>query len=103
MLRQNVMNADMSQPEFEYNIDKAEHRLSRQVRILRYAASKGYRSDEYWDFVDKTIASEGDPTIEPEAIKMRGDELKAMYSQQYSGDELMKKVQEQLSREGYFK
>ena len=106
ILIQRVLNANMSDPAFQYNYNKAVNTVKKQIRIQRMIAEKGVTGEDFWKEFNRITTLGIDPSVEPENRDVYGDKIAQDYMAAYPGaneEEIERYVVERLKAEGYLK
>lgn len=106
MLRQRVLNEDLTKGQFEYMMQDTKAKLNRTMRLYRMIGRQGLSENEFLakfnSAVDTAITTGEDPSLSTEETKNRFDELKEAYIKSGRPEKGMKKfVVEQMRKEGY--
>jgi hypothetical protein len=100
MIRQSVLNKELSPTEFEYSYNRLMQQIRRSQRIRQNLLQKGFTGDALGKEMDRVWSSNED--LSPEQIDKRGDELAAEFKGKGIPENQIKgKVIDQLKKEGY--
>jgi len=107
MLRDSILNKDLSPAEFEASYDRYAAQIKRQLRLKRELMRQGFKQDtpidkkKFGKVFDDRVKSGSD--VSPKEMNARGDEIASQLLQQgIPQDQIQTQVLSILKEEGYY-